>query len=176
MSRISFSSAVVAVTLALAWSCGSGSARPPVDTSIDGDPDASSWSSGGDASSPSADAANPACGSGTLALTLLNYDGWCKVTVAGAGLSTALSTTVCIRPGATNLVAVPADANHEIGPIPWYGTRNDTGSGDPGDDRHPGGVTESTNADISLTNANKCASVCCPFVDGGGCPGRDTCP
>jgi hypothetical protein len=175
MDGASVPSAALAVVLALASACGTS--RPPVDTG-DGDGDAASSSGGGASSTDSggspSDAAPRTCASGTFALTLLNYDGWCKVTVAGAGLSTATSVTVCIPPGATNLVAVPSDGSHEIGPIPWYGTRNDTGSGDPGSDQGSG-VTELTNADITVTNAAKCASVCCPFTDGTGCPGSNQC-
>ncbi len=104
MSRISFPSSVLAITLTLGWSCSSP--LPPVATSVDGDAGPPSSSGASDGGSSSGDA-SPACASGTFALTLLNYEGWCKVTVAGAGLSTALRTTVCIPPGATNVVAVP---------------------------------------------------------------------
>ncbi len=105
---------------------------------------------------------------------MLNYEGWCAVTVAGAGDSTATSITVCVGQGVTNVEATPANASHEIGAIPWYGTRGDTGSGDPGQDQGSG-ATESTQADVELTGTAVCVSVCCPFTDGTGCPDSNQC-
>jgi len=111
----------------------------------------------------------PACsGAKPVALTVLNVDAWCTVTVAGGTASAADSQTVCVADGPVTLDAT-ANTGFELGK--WFGTTGDTGTGDTG--TVTSGKSEAT---VTASGTAKCVSVCCPFVGGTGCPTTNSCP
>jgi hypothetical protein len=107
-------------------------------------------------------------GATPVALTVLNFDAWCTVSVAGGTGSALASQTVCVADGSVALEAT-ANAGFQLGD--WYGTTGDSGSGDPG-------TVTGTKSDttVSVSGTSACVSVCCPFTGGTGCPGTDACP
>lgn len=107
-------------------------------------------------------------GAQPVALTVLNFDAWCTVSVAGGTPSGAGSQTVCVADGS---VALEATANTGFKLGKWFGTSGDTGTGDPGT------VTGTkSDAKVTVSGTVKCVSVCCPFADGTGCPTTKQCP
>ncbi len=103
-----------------------------------------------------------------MALTVLNYDAWCTVTVMGHAASGAGSQTVCVADGTVD-VSDTADSGFQLGD--WHGTTGDTGNGDPG--TVASGVSSTT---VTTSGTSKCISVCCPFTGGTGCPTTNQCP
>lgn len=110
-------------------------------------------------------------GSGTFALTLHNYLAWCEATVNG-GAATTADQTVNVAPGTITLTAKGA-TGFMLGSNMWHHTSGDTGNGEPGT------VNAMTStATVVVTNAAKCAWVCCPSTtDTTDCDGLpDQCP
>jgi hypothetical protein len=109
------------------------------------------------------------CGGATpVALTVLNVDSWCTVSIAGGAPSSLGSQTVCVADGSVTLDAT-ANTGFKLGN--WFGTTGDTGTGD------PGSVTGTkSEATAAVTGTTACVSVCCPFTNGTGCPTTNSCP
>lgn len=128
-----------------------------------------SSASSGSSGSGSGDSGAGCSGATPVALTVLNYDAWCSVKVAGGTGSVSATQTVCVADGAVTLEAVPASSSFQLGD--WYGVTGDTGSGDPGTVSNG----EST-ASVTVSGSTACVSVCCPFTGGSGCPGSNQCP
>ncbi|HTP50490.1 MAG TPA: hypothetical protein VMK42_07325 [Anaeromyxobacteraceae bacterium] len=114
------------------------------------------------------------CSGGTpAALTVLNYLGWCSVSVAGGAPSGSASITECVADGSVALAAT-ALTGFELGSAPWHDTAGDHGSGDPGTVTGTGQSAKSSTT-VSASGAAACAWVCCPFTNGTGCPTTDQC-
>ncbi len=109
-----------------------------------------------------------------MALTVLNFEGWCSITINGGAASTTASTTTCVADGSVTLTAKPNPTSvFQLGD--WFGTTGDSGSGDPG--TVSGGVEGTSTASATISGSTtQCVSVCCPFIGGTGCPTTDTCP
>ena len=116
-------------------------------------------------SSGSAAPAPISCSGATpVALTVKNYLSRCDVSVAGGAPSSAAAQSVCVAAGAVPLTA-GAMPGFRLGPTPWHDTDGDHGAGD------PAGATS-----VTVSGASGCAWVCCPFLDGTGCPAANQCP
>ncbi len=109
-------------------------------------------------------------GSTPIDLELVNYLGWCDLTVAGTALpvpsaGTTATSHVCVAAG-TAISAVANGSGFEIGtpPSPFIsgtGTVTDNGS----------------TANTTLASGATCVFACCPFSGGGGCSGlTNPCP
>jgi hypothetical protein len=107
-------------------------------------------------------------------LTVLNFDGWCSVSIAGAKASTSPSQVACVPAGTVTLVASPT-TGFEIDGNLWHGTSGDKGMGDPGTDTGAG-AGETSSATVLVSKSTACVSVCCPFTDGSGCSSTNACP
>jgi hypothetical protein len=114
-------------------------------------------------------------GSGNVTLTVMNYLGWCSVSINGGAASTGSSVTASVAPGTTaTIVALPASMAFAIGADPWFGVTQDDGGAAPGADNGTG-VTETSTAMVAVTG-NQCVSVCCGDAPGGtGCPTTNPC-
>ena len=99
-------------------------------------------------------------------LTVINYDDWCTVSVAGQPTSGGPNQVVTVTPGPITLVAKAASPSFEIAMDMWHDTDGDTGAGETG-------LVSGTSSTATVTVATtpKCAWVCCPFTDGTGCTG-----
>jgi hypothetical protein len=104
-----------------------------------------------------------------VALTVLNYDAWCSVSVDGQTATTAASQIVNVAPGTIPLTEAPKSGAFQLGD--WYGVTGDTGTGTPGS--ADGGISV---ASVVVGSSPVCVSVCCPFTGGSGCPGTNQCP
>jgi hypothetical protein len=113
-------------------------------------------------------------GAASVALTVKNYLSWCSVSVEGQPASTAVAQTVCVPPRPVPLSAT-ALAGFQLGPAPWHDTDGDHGPGDAGT-RSGSGQSASSATTVTPTGTSACAWVCCPFLDGTGCPATDQCP
>jgi hypothetical protein len=123
---------------------------------------------------PSSDAPTGPDGAGTVTLTVLNYLGWCSVTVNGGAGSTNGTITAYVDPGTVTIAATPASSMYAIGADPWFATSQDNGGAAPGTDNGDGS-TETTTATVNVTG-NQCVSVCCGDAPNGtGCPTMNPC-
>ncbi len=109
-------------------------------------------------------------GATPVTLTVKNILVWCSVSVAGGAYSPADEQVVCVPPGTVSLAATPL-SGFELGPAPWHDTAGDHGSGDPG--TVSGGIDTTS---VTVKTGAACVWICCPFLDGGGCPSTDQCP
>jgi hypothetical protein len=116
-------------------------------------------------------------GSSNVTLTVMNYFGWCTVSINGGAASTGSSVTASVAPGSTaTLVAQPASMAFAIGADPWFGVSQNDGGAAPGRDNDAAGTAETTTATVVVTG-NQCISVCCGDAPTGtGCPMTDPCP
>lgn len=105
---------------------------------------------------------------GQAELRLINYLGWCSVSINGDPATTSETMTTCVDPGNVLLSASPT-AGFILGD--WHGTANDTGAGDPGTISGDTSTTTVTMAE----GQEACVWVCCPVSDGSGCPSEDQC-
>jgi hypothetical protein len=119
--------------------------------------DAGTGGSGGSGSS---------CGGATpVELTVMNFESWCSVSIAGGTASTDATVTQCVAAGIVDLSATAASSTFEVGKAPWMGTATDTVSG---------GTASAT---VDAKAPSTCVAVCCPFVTGGTpCPTTNPCP
>jgi hypothetical protein len=118
---------------------------------------------------------------GTFMLTVKNYSSWCSVQVGSNGTFTTTTPQMeFVAPSTVQLIAKRASATFELGSDMWHyvdGTTGDTGvSG-----THTGsGIAATSEASVTVSNANKCVWVCCPFAGtGSGCDPAsigDQCP
>jgi hypothetical protein len=129
----------------------------------------SAGSGGSAATAGSGGVDSGADGASCVDLTVLNYLGWCSVSVAGAAASIAASQTVCVPPGAVSLSAT-ALTGFKLGTAPWHRTDGDQGSGEQGTI-----VGQVSTAKATVSSA-KCVWVCCEFAAGGGCSVPNQCP
>jgi hypothetical protein len=120
---------------------------------------------------------------GCVELTVKNYLTWCTLSVNGTAIvpnnspGSTSSTTVCVPPGTTDLVASPISTTFELGPDPWHDTSGDHGSGDPGTQADvDGGVHATSSTTVVTTTGSACVWACCPFTDGTGCTTTNQCP
>jgi hypothetical protein len=156
-----------------------------------GTPDASPADSGSDGTAPEAgptdagldsgahDAGPVDAGSvdaGSVTLRVVNYLGWCSVTVNGDAASTAFTITKSVPAGGTGtIVAKPASSAFEIGADPWFGVNQNDGGAAPGTDVGTG-VNETSTVTVT-TGANQCVAVCCqePGNTPVACPTSNLC-
>ncbi len=103
-------------------------------------------------------------GSTPVDLKLVNYLGWCDLTVAGTALpvpsaGTTVTSHICVAAGAT-LSATANGSGFIIGtpPLPFVSGTNTTTDN---------GATAST----TLASGSTCVVACCPFTNGQGCSG-----
>lgn len=103
-------------------------------------------------------------GSTPVDLKLVNYLGWCDLTVAGTALpvpsaGSTVTSHICVAAGAA-LSATANGSNFIIGtpPLPFVSGTNTTTDN---------GATAST----TLASGSTCVVACCPFTDGSGCSG-----
>jgi hypothetical protein len=116
-------------------------------------------------------------GSGNVTLTVMNYIGWCTVSINGGAASAGSVVTASVAPGSTaTLVAQPASMAFAIGADPWFGVSQNDGGAAPGTDNDAAGTAETTTATVVVTG-NQCVSVCCGDAPTGtGCPTTNPCP
>jgi hypothetical protein len=103
-------------------------------------------------------------GSAPVDLKLVNYLGWCDLTVAGTALpvpsaGSTVTSHICVAAGAT-LSATANGSSFIIGtpPLPFVvGTNTTTDNG--------------STASTTLASGSSCVVACCPFTDGSGCSG-----
>jgi len=115
-------------------------------------------------------------GSGNLTLTVMNYFGWCTVSINGGAASAGSLVTASVAPGSTaTLVAQPASMAFAIGADPWFGVSQNDGGAAPGTDNDASGTAETTTATVVVTG-NQCILVCCGEAPTGtGCPMTNPC-
>jgi hypothetical protein len=133
--------------------------------------------SGGSASGSVSASNSNGCGGATpVSLTVLNFEAWCSVAVAGGSASLAAEQTVCVAAGTVDLSASAASSAFELGAAPWRGTSGDNGSGDPGTVTGTGTSAENSTT-VVVTTGSVCVAVCCPFSSpaGTGCPTTNPC-
>jgi hypothetical protein len=125
----------------------------------------------------------PAAGPGTsggATLSVKNYLNWCSVEINGGAASTAATVTASVAPGSmATIVASPANSSFEIGPTPWFGVDQNSGSAAPGSDVGSGTSETSTAlVTINQAGASQCVSVCCQEPGNGPipCPATNLCP
>ena len=114
---------------------------------------------------------------GSITLRILNFAGWCSVTVNGDTASTAFTITKSVPAGSTaTIVAKPATSAFDIGSDPWFGVDQNDGGAAPGTDVGTG-VDETSTVTVTA-GANHCVSVCCE--EPGNtlllCPTTNPCP
>ncbi len=128
-------------------------------------------------SGTAADGSDGGCGGSTpVALTVLNFDAWCSVAIAGGTASTSSSQTVCVAAGPVTIVATPNGSSFAIGTDPWFGVDQNDGGAAPGTD-NGSGSTETTTATVTVSSGSRCVSVCCGDAPNGtNCPTTNPCP
>jgi len=126
----------------------------------------------------------PAPGRGTNAggatLSVKNYLNWCSVEINGGAASTDATVTAAVAPGSmATLVATPASSSFEIGPNPWFGVDQNSGSAAPGTDVRSGtGETSTAVVTMNQDGTPQCVSVCCQEPGNAPipCPATNPCP
>jgi hypothetical protein len=113
---------------------------------------------------------------GNVTLTVLNFLGWCTVSINGGAASAGPSLAASVAPGSTaTLVAQPASMAFVIGADPWFGVSQNDGGAAPGTDNDASGTAATTTATVVVTG-NQCVSVCCGDAPTGtGCPMTNPC-
>ena len=101
-------------------------------------------------------------------LTVKNTLVWCSISVNGMPASAAAEQKVCVPPGDVEVTATPL-GGFKLGD--WHHTSGDTGNGEPG--MISGGASK---AKVVVGASGACAWICCPFLNGSGCPTTDQCP
>jgi hypothetical protein len=132
------------------------------------------------------------------ALTILNYNGWCSITVNGGTPSMAPTITAYVPPGSTaTLVARSAPGmSFPLGTDPWFGIDppGSEAGGAPGDDSgedasndapdayggplsgvHSGTDSSETSTGMVTMEGDRCVSVCCGYPP-SNCPASNPCP
>jgi|GEM_PF-1112870 hypothetical protein len=149
-----------------------GSPETGVDASDGGGSEGAALDGGGDSATPDGGVDG---GSSNVTLTVMNYFGWCSVSINGGAASTGSSVTASVAPGtAATIVALPASMAFAIGADPWFGVTQNDGGAAPGADNGTG-VAETSTAMVVVTG-NQCVSVCCGDAPTGtGCPTTNPC-
>ena len=131
---------------------------------------------------PISNAPDPGRGAsaGGVTLSVKNYLNWCSVEINGGTASTDATVTASVTPGSmATLVATPANGSFEIGPTPWFGVDQNSGSAAPGSDVGSG-TSETSTAVVTINQAGmpQCVSVCCQEPGNAPipCPGTSACP
>jgi hypothetical protein len=123
---------------------------------------------------------SPATSGGVPTLTVMNFLGWCSVTVNGGAASTGETVEVSVTPGSlATVVATPASSSFQIGADPWFGVDENDGSAAKGTDVGAGtSETSKTTVTIDDENETTCVSVCCqePGNSPTPCPTTNPCP
>jgi hypothetical protein len=116
---------------------------------------------------------------GARTLTVMNFFGWCSVTINGGAASTGETLTVSVTPGSmVTIVAAPV-SGFEIGTDPWFGVDENNGGAARGTDVGSGSSAMSTaSVTIAQAGATQCVSVCCqePGNAPTPCPTMNPCP
>jgi hypothetical protein len=138
--------------------------------------DAASSDSGGGAT------ADVSVDGGDVTLTVMNFLGWCSVSINGGAASTSTSVLASVAPGSTaTIVAQPASNAWVIGADPWFGVAQNDGDAAPGTDNDASTVETTTATVVVTATANTstgtaCVSVCCGDAPTGtGCPTMNPC-
>ena len=121
---------------------------------------------------------SPAPSGGVPTLTVMNFLGWCSVTINGGAASTGETVAASVAPGSVaTVVATPASSSFQIGADPWFGVDQDDGAAASGTDVGTG-TSETSKASVIVgENETTCVSVCCqePGNSPTPCPTTNPC-
>jgi hypothetical protein len=121
---------------------------------------------------------SPATSGGVPTLTVMNFLGWCSVTINGGAASTGETVAASVTPGSVAaVVASPASSSFQIGADPWFGVEQSDGGAASGTDVGTG-TSETSKATVIIgENETTCVSVCCqePGNSPTPCPTTNPC-
>jgi len=106
---------------------------------------------------------SPTTADGDPTLTVMNFLGWCSVTINGGAVSTAETIAASVTPGSVaTVVATPASSSFQIGADPWFGVdQNDGGAASGTDVGESTSETSKATVMIAGTGTTQCVAVCC---------------
>jgi hypothetical protein len=125
-----------------------------------------------------APASSPMINDGVPTLTVMNFLGWCSVSINGGGASAADTVTAPVTPGSVaTVVAIPASSSFQIGADPWFGVDQSDGGAASGTDVGTG-TSEMSKATVTIdeNGTTQCVSVCCQEPGNGPTPCPTTTP